>query len=54
MLNSLLSAIIETLVDAAGAAIIKFFGLEYAAELITAVVGLAFIVIGFTIYWFGY
>jgi hypothetical protein len=50
MLQSLLSAIVESLVTAAGHAILKFFGWEQAAELVGAVVGLTFIVIGFTIF----
>jgi hypothetical protein len=54
MLESLLSMIMEALVSAAGAAIIKIFGLENLVELVTALAGLAFIVIGFTIFWLGY
>ncbi|MCK1707649.1 hypothetical protein [Bradyrhizobium sp. 143] len=53
MLQSLLGLIVETLLSAAGAAIVKFFGLENAAEFATAIVGLTFIVIGFTAWWFG-
>jgi hypothetical protein len=54
MLQSLLSAIVEALLSAAGAAIVRFFGLENVVELVTAVVGLSCIVIGFAIWWFGY
>ena len=52
MLQSLLSALVETLLSAAVAAIIKFFGWESAFELATALFGLACIVIGF-IWWPG-
>jgi hypothetical protein len=54
MLQSLLSAIVEALLSAAGAAIVRFFGLENVIELVTAIVGLSCIVIGFAIWWFGY
>ena len=51
MLHSLLSAIMEELVSLAGGAVIKFLGLENIVELATAVIGLAFIVTGFFIWW---
>ncbi len=54
MLQSLLSAIVETLLSAAGAAIVKFCGLENAVEFATAIFGLSCIVIGFTSWWLGY
>ena len=44
MLQSLLSAIVETLLGAIGHAILKFFGWEQAAEFIGAVFGLSCIV----------
>jgi len=47
MFQSLLSAIVETLLSAIGHAILKFFGWEQAAELIAALFGLSCIVIGF-------
>ncbi|WP_407112287.1 hypothetical protein [Bradyrhizobium sp. LMG 9283] len=47
MLQGLLSAIVET-GSVVWDAIIKFFRLENAVELATAVVGLSCIVIGFT------
>lgn len=53
MLQSLLSLVVETLLSAAGAAIVKFFVLENAVEFATAIVGLSFIVIGFAAWWFG-
>jgi hypothetical protein len=46
MLQGLLSAIVETLFEAAGYAILKFLGWEEAAEFVGAVIGLGFIVIG--------
>jgi len=46
MLQSLLTAIVETLVEAAGHAILKFLGWEQAAEFVGAVIGLSCIVIG--------
>jgi hypothetical protein len=54
MLESLFSMIMEALASAAGAAIIKILGLENLFELVAALAGLAFIVIGFTIFWLGY
>lgn len=54
MLQSLLSEIVESLLRAAGAAIVRFFGLESAVELATALVGLACIVTGFASWWLGY
>ena len=50
MLQSLLSAIVETLFISVGHAILKFFGWEQAAELVGAIVGLGCIVIGFTMW----
>jgi hypothetical protein len=54
MIGSLLSAIVETLFIAAGHAILKFLGLEQAAELVGALVGLACILIGFTMFLLGH
>jgi Ca2+/Na+ antiporter len=54
MLQSLLSAIVETLLSTVGAAIIKFLGLENAVEFATAIFGLSCIVIGFTMYAVGH
>jgi hypothetical protein len=54
MLESLFSVIVETLFGAAAEAIVKLFGWENAAELVTAVVGLACIGIGFTAWWMGH
>jgi zinc transporter ZupT len=48
MLQSLLSAIVETLFEAIGYAILKFLGWENAAEFLTAIIGLSCIVIGLT------
>ncbi|NVN86533.1 MAG: hypothetical protein HXX15_10645 [Rhodopseudomonas sp.] len=53
MLQSLLSAIVETLVTATGHAILKFLGWDQAAEFVGAVVGLACIATGFAIWWLG-
>lgn len=50
MLQSLLSAIMETLFISVGHAILKFFGWEQAAEFVGAIFGLACIVIGFTMW----
>jgi hypothetical protein len=49
MLQSLLGAIVETLLSAAVAAIVRFFGLEDAVKFATALFGLACIVIGVVI-----
>ena len=46
MFQSLLSAIVETLFEAVGYAILKFLGWEQAAEFVGIVVGLGCIVIG--------
>lgn len=54
MLQSLLSAIVETLFIATSHDILKFFGWEQAAELVGALVGLDCIVIGFTIFLLGH
>jgi hypothetical protein len=54
MLQSLLSSIVETLLSAAGDAILKSFGWEQAAEFVGAVVGLACIMIGVAMWWLGY
>jgi hypothetical protein len=54
MLQSLLSAILEMLRTAVGAAIAKFLGLENAVEFVAAIIGLGFIVIGFTAFWLGH
>ena len=48
MLQSLLSAIVETLFEAIGYAILKFLGWENAAEFVGAIIGLSCIVIGLT------
>jgi hypothetical protein len=53
MLQSLLSAIVETLFETAGAAILKFLGWEQAAEFVGAIVGLGCILIGFAM-WLGH
>lgn len=42
MIQSLLSAIVEILLSAAGDAIVKFFGLENAVEFATAIFGLSY------------
>jgi len=54
MLQSLLSAIAETLLTAAGHAILKAFGWESAFELVRAVVGLGLIAIGLVIVLLGH
>jgi len=46
MLQALLSAIVEILLSAAWSAVVRFFGLENAVEIATAVFGLGCIVIG--------
>ncbi|WP_257179610.1 MULTISPECIES: hypothetical protein [Bradyrhizobium] len=46
MLQALLSAIVEILLSFTWSAVIRFFGLENAVEIATAVLGLACIVIG--------
>lgn len=48
MVQGLLSAIVELIFRAVARVIIKLFGLENAFELVSGLVGLAFIVIGFT------
>jgi hypothetical protein len=50
MLQSLLSAMVETLLSAVGHAILKFFGWEQAAEFIAAVFGISCIVVGFVMW----
>ncbi|WP_280096629.1 hypothetical protein [Bradyrhizobium sp. SSUT18] len=54
MLQSLLGAIVEMLLIAAGEAIAKLFGLENAAELAAVIIGIGFIGIGFTAYLLGH
>lgn len=49
MLQSLFTAIVESLVVAAGNAILRFLGWEKAAELVRALFGLACIAIGVAI-----
>jgi hypothetical protein len=51
MVQVLLSAIAELVFSAAAKAIIKLFDLEYAFELVSGLVGLAFIVIGVGVLW---
>ncbi|GLR87854.1 hypothetical protein [Bradyrhizobium iriomotense] len=48
MLDTLLSAIFEMVLSAVGTAIVKLFGVENAAEVATAIIGLGFIAIGLT------
>jgi hypothetical protein len=54
MLESLLAAIVEMLLTAAGEAIARLLGLENAVELATAIIGLGCIGIGFTADWLGH
>jgi hypothetical protein len=54
MLQSLLSAIVEIVLEAMCQSVIKFFGLENAVTLARSLVGLTFIAIGFAIWWFGH
>ncbi|QOG18996.1 MULTISPECIES: hypothetical protein [Bradyrhizobium] len=54
MIQSLISAILEMLLSAAVSAVVKFFGLENAVEIATAIIGLGFIAIGFTAYLLGH
>lgn len=54
MIQSLLSLVVEMLLSVVGGAILRVFGLENAAELVTAVIGLAFIAIGCAVVWFGH
>jgi hypothetical protein len=44
---------VGTLLSAAGGVIVKFFGLENAIEITTAIFGLSCIVIGFTVFLLG-
>ena len=46
MLQALLGAIVDILLSAAWSAVVRFFGLENAVEIATAVLGLGCIVIG--------
>ncbi|MBR1288116.1 MULTISPECIES: hypothetical protein [Bradyrhizobium] len=46
MLHALLSAIVDILLSAAWSAVVRFFGLENAVEIATAIFGLGCIVIG--------
>jgi hypothetical protein len=48
MLDALLGMIFEMVLSAVGAAIVKLFSLENAAEIATAIIGLGFIAIGLT------
>jgi hypothetical protein len=54
MVQSLLTAIIELIVVAAGRSVLKFLGLEQAAELAVSLFGLACIGLGFAMWWMGY
>lgn len=54
MLQSLFSAIAELFLEFAWAAVIRFFGLEYVVEIVTAVFGLGCILIGAGVYLFGH
>ena len=53
MLQSLLGAIAEMLLSVVYDAVVKLLGLENVAEFVTALFGLACIVIGFGIWWSG-
>lgn len=46
MLQALLSAVVDFLLSAAWSAVVRFFGLENAVEIATAIFGLACIAIG--------
>ncbi|MCJ9731891.1 hypothetical protein [Bradyrhizobium sp. PRIMUS42] len=50
MLQALLSAIVDVRLPAASSAVVRFLGLENAAEIATAVVGLGCIAIGSTVF----
>lgn len=54
MLQALLSAIVDILLSAAWSAIVRFFGLENAVEIATAVCGLGCIVIGSAVFLLGH
>jgi hypothetical protein len=51
MIGSLLSTIVETLLVSAGQAVLRIFAGEQVAELVTAVVGLSCIVLGFVMFY---
>jgi hypothetical protein len=53
MVQSLLSALAETLLMAAGRAVLKFLGWQQAAEFVGVVLGLSCIVTGFTLWHLG-
>jgi|EndMetStandDraft_9_1072997.scaffolds.fasta_scaffold2262683_1 hypothetical protein len=53
MLQSLLSAIAEMLPSVICDTVVKFLNLENVIEFVTALFGLACIVIGFVIWWSG-
>jgi len=50
MLQALLSAIVDVRLPAASSAVVRFLGLENAAEIATAVVGLGCIAIGSAVF----
>ena len=54
MLEALLSVIVDIILSAIGSAIVKVLGLENAVEIVAAILGLGFIVIGVTTYLFGH
>ncbi|MFK4532364.1 hypothetical protein ABIA00_000547 [Bradyrhizobium ottawaense] len=54
MLHALLSAIVDILLSAAWSAVVRFFGLENAVEIATAVFGLVCIAIGSVVLLFGH
>jgi hypothetical protein len=54
MLQALLTDIAESLLMAAGRAILKFLGWEQAFEFVSAVFGLSCIVAGLVMLWQGY
>ncbi|WP_158511630.1 hypothetical protein [Bradyrhizobium sp. CCGE-LA001] len=54
MRQSLLTEILEILLSALWDTIVRSLGLENLVEIVTAIVGLSCIVIGFTVYMLGY
>jgi hypothetical protein len=53
MLQGMLSAIVETALNAAGHAILRLLGWDSAVELVASLFGLACIVTGFAMWWLG-
>ncbi len=54
MLDALFSFVFDIVLSAIGTAIVKLFGLDNAAEIAAAVIGIGLIAIGFTVALWGH